>query len=184
MYSKEGFVVRKSVAFLLLLVLLQSCSSTRVIEDWPSQLPEQAYFLDVYHADEKNRQLQSELDYLTWVVRFYQGWELMPTGWKDLRENMLFGLVGADLKQMQQELRYLGAQISAEWAKDNSVRKIDTAMLSLWGSVIQSDFALEARKSSMQLITEDVERVLDGSLEAEAVNEQRYAKQLELSLNP
>lgn len=174
----KGF---QSFIYLSFLVLIGCASGVRA---WPEQLPAQRYFVSSYEQDTKNKVLQSQEDYLTWIVRFYEGWELMPTGWHDLRENMLFGLEGSDHVEMGKNLGMLGAMISAEWAKDNSVRRIDSAMLSLWGGVIQADFAVEARKSSVELIMQDVSAVLAGATPASAINEERYAGLLELSLNP
>lgn len=178
MSVQKGF---RSFIYLSFFVLVGCVSG---LGQWPEQLPAQRYFVSSYEQDSENKALQSQEDYLTWIVRFYLGWELMPTGWHDLRENMLFGLEGSDYVEMEQDLGALGAKISAEWAKDNSVRKIDSAMLSLWGSVIQADFAVDARMSSVELIMQDVNAVLVGATPPSAINEERYARLLELSLNP
>lgn len=154
------------------------------LTSWPEQLPAQRYFVGSYEQDAQNKALQSQEEYLTWIVRFYEGWELLPTGWHDLSENMLFGLEGSDYVEMRENLAALGAMISAEWAKDNSVRRIDSAMLSLWGGVIQADFAVDARKSSVALIMQDVNAVLAGATPPSAINEERYAGLLALSLHP
>lgn len=168
----------------VLLCVLSACSSTRVLERWPKSLPEQHHFLSYYHEDADNQLVQTDVQYMTWVLRFYEGWELMPTGWRNIEENMLLDLSAQEHALVTVQMAALGALISAEWAKDNSVRLIDSAMLSLWGAVMQADFAAQARIAALMQIDADVRALLAGSLTPQDINEQRYVDTLGVLLEP
>ena len=163
-----------------LLGLVGACVNQQVIEQWPDTIPEQDWFIEAYQQDSENRQRQSDLEYLNWIVRFYEGWELMATGWNDITPAVLAGLEGDMLRQADQKSRRLGMLISAEWAKDNAVRDVDTAMLSLWGSVMVAVEAPALRLTALDLISSDVEALLSGQLHASDINEQRYINSLGL----
>jgi len=181
---KVHIFVRALFCVLLCVGLLSACVSARVLENWPPQLPEQHHFLSYYAEDPDNQKVQTEVEYLTWVLRFYEGWELMPTGWQDIEESMLFGLSEQDHALVKTQLLELGALMSAEWAKDNSMRLLDSAMLSLWGAVMQADFAPEARIAAVTQIHEDVRGLLEGTLTLSTINEQRYFDTLGVLLEP
>ena len=156
----------------------------RVLERWPESLPEQHHFLSYYREDAGNQLVQTDVQYLTWVLRFYEGWELMPTGWQNIEENMLFDLTEQEHLLVRGQMAELGALISAEWSKDNSARLIDSAMLSLWGSVMQADFASQARIAALTQIDADVRALLEGELAPLTINEQRYVDTLGVLLEP
>lgn len=170
--------------FLLLSALMASCMNSRILEQWPEEIPEQRHFRQLYQTDGANAQVQSEIEYLSWVARFYQGWEMMPIGWDDITDSVLVDLEPEQYLQLQHELTRIGAQISGEWAKDNSVRDIDSRMLSLWAAVMQADFSATYRAQAVDLISQDVALLLQGSLAPEAVDEYRYSDRLGVSLEP
>ncbi|MES3009030.1 MAG: hypothetical protein V4751_14795 [Pseudomonadota bacterium] len=169
---------------LLVAITLAACTSARLLEHWPQELPRQQHFLNIYLDDTANQQVQTDVQYLTWVLRFYEGWELMPTGWQDIEQNMLSNLSPQDHAWVTDRMAELGRLISAEWAKDNSVRRIDSAMLSLWGAVMQADFAAQARIAALTRIHDDVRGLLEGSLAAQTINEQYYFDTLGVLLEP
>lgn len=173
----------KIIVLLVLTTAFVACTNLRVIEDWPQTIPPQGHFLSIYESDTENQGYQSDIEYLTWVVRFYQGWELMPIGWNDIVDSMMLDLDERQSERMHEKLQTLGVLISAEWAKDNQVRAMDSAMLSLWGSVMQADFSPQSRFTAVEFITADVSGLLSGELRAEQVNDQRYVDALGISLD-
>lgn len=177
-------VSQKYLNLLVLLLCLQACAGGRVLEQWPKDIPQQSYFRQVYAADEDNRGRQSEQEYLTWVARFYQGWELMPFGWEDITDSVLVDLPSREHRGLERRMRRLGAQISAEWAKDNGVRLIDSGMLGLWAEVMQAEYSPDYRQVAVDLIARDVGQLLNGVLTREYVDEQRYSELLGISLEP
>ena len=167
----------------LMLLLLAACASSRVLTDWPQTTPDQQIFLQAYASDPDNQQAQSDIEYLTWVVRFYEGWELMPTGWNDMTPVVLSDLEPGQANRVAQLRDELGVLIAAEWAKDNDQRIIDTGMLSLWGGVMVAALEPEVRIDAIELITDDVERLLAGELAPSRINDARYTERLPIELD-
>ena len=171
---------RLAGGLLAVMFFLAGCANSRILSEWPETVPQQQVFVQAYQADELNRSRQSDIEYLNWIVRFYEGGELMTTGWNDLTPAVLNDLQGSQLDAAMRKSTRLGMLISAEWAKDNAVRDIDTAMLSLWGSVMLADDDPQVKLAALDLITEDVENLLAGRMTPEEVTEERYVRHLGL----
>ncbi|MEX0740766.1 MAG: hypothetical protein WD071_15630 [Pseudohongiella sp.] len=167
----------------LFVMLLGACTSARVLTEWPASVPAQQIFLQAYEQDAVNQAQQTNVQYLTWIVRFYEGWEMMPTGWNDMTPVVLSDLGVQQAEQVAELRDELGVMIAAEWAKDNDVRIIDTAMLSLWGGVMVAALEPEVRIDAIELITDDVERLLAGELAPARINDERYASRLPIDLD-
>lgn len=173
------------LAFLTVwVVLLGGCMSSAFLEQWPEQIPQQSYFKQLYREDGSNKVRQSEDEYLIWVARFYEGWEMMPIGWQDISESVLVDLEPLQYRAIDGHLDRIGAQISGEWAKDNEVRQIDSRMLSLWAGVMQAQYSAEYRIAAVQFIARDVDDILSGALPEEQITEDRYGQLLGVSLAP
>ena len=56
-------------------------------------------------------------------------------------------------------------------------------MLSLWGGVMVAALEPEVRIDAIELITDDVERLLAGELAPARINDGRYASRLPIDLN-
>lgn len=167
--------MKSAVWSIILLLMLGACSTTVTPENWPASAPPYRHFVETYHSDEANQALQSEDDYLLWVRRFYEG-RPGVLGWNDLTDS-----VTEDMSDAQQSLvddlgSRLGRRIAAEWAKANAVRRIDTAMLSLWGSIMVTAESPETRLEAMRAIDRDTRALLDGDLSPMQVTEERYAE--------
>ena len=85
-----------------------------------------------YRADTANQTLQTEQAYLEWILGFYQGTLIYPTGWLDVEEVLLESTEPESRAQLDERLEQLGITIGAEWAKENEARLIDNRMLALW----------------------------------------------------
>jgi hypothetical protein len=68
-----------------------------------------------------------------WFRKFYEGTFLIK-GWKDRMEELLEKVPPDDREHIRGLLDNLGKKIGSEWAKDNKIRKIDSAMLKHWGN--------------------------------------------------
>jgi hypothetical protein len=165
-------------------VFLAGCMSSAILEQWPEQIPQQSYFKQLYREDGSNKVRQSEVEYLVWVARFYEGWEMMPIGWQDISESVLVDLEPMQYRTIDGHLERIGAQISGEWAKDNEVRQIDSRMLSLWAGVMQAEYSAEYRIAAVEVIARDVDGILSGSLPVAQITEDRYGQLLGVSLEP
>ena len=160
-------------------LFLAGCASSN-ISNWPESIPGQQVFLEAYLADESNQQLQSRSEYLGWTLSFYQGNLAYQSGWQELESVMLNAVEPQDERELRRQLGSLGAIIGGEWAKDNNVRRIDSRMLSLWGSALQLAENIEQQKKSIDVISQDVDDLLKGNLHKEEIVESRYTELLQL----
>jgi hypothetical protein len=162
-------------------LMLFSCRSTN-LADWPDDLPTQSYFISSYSSDHANQAVQSQQEYLEWILSFYAGTLVAPTGWTDLQSLVIAAAPVERRPALQVQLRDLGGQIAAEWAKANDLRIIDSRMLGIWGSVLQMAVAPDQQFQAIQLISNDVAAILSGNLPASDIADSRYEQQLGLQL--
>lgn len=162
--------------------LLTACAGIGTAASWPESLPARSHFVEQYQQDAANHRFQSREDYLTWVVRFYEGSLMTPQGWQDLTEFLLDDLPESEARAVRLKRRELGMLIAAEWAKANDVREIDTQMLALWGSVMQEESLPRYRLAALDQILDDVQAILAGGLASDAVTRIRYEEKLGISL--
>lgn len=78
-----------------------------------------------YSIDKANLGEQGWKEYATWIPKFYNG-TLFATGWTANAKKRIGDL---DSIAVNKHFNVLGRVIAAEWAKDNSIRKISTADL-------------------------------------------------------
>ena len=160
-----------------LVLALASCitPSTR---DWPDDVPPSNLFIRTYWADAANQALQSEHSYLEWILGFYQGTVIYPTGWFDVEQQLLDITEPEHQAVLALRLRNLGILIGAEWAKGNEARLIDNRMLALWGSTLQLMQTTDARLGAIELVSQDIEALFAGALQKTDIVEARYAERL------
>jgi hypothetical protein len=72
-----------------------------------------------------------------WMKQFYEGTFLVK-GWKEQMQELLQAFSAEQREAVKEQLDHLGEKIGREWAKDNSVRKIDTDHLKQWGKALKS----------------------------------------------
>ena len=157
------------------------CSFTGTIF-WPDELPELAYFEVNYKNDKDNQLVQSEADYLGWVVSFYEGTLIAPVGWLDLQSIVVERAEPQDRLELGKQLTELGRLISGEWAKENDKRVIDSRLLSLWGSVMQLSDDPQVQAQAILLIEKDVSALLNRQLTPEYITDERYQGVLGIDL--
>jgi len=98
--------------------------------------PADAELLTAYRADGPNQKVQTWDQYRSWVDTFYKG-NFMSAGWSRFGEATLSAVKVPEARQaVAAELAELGRIIGLEWAKDASVRKIDTSDLRRWNDQI------------------------------------------------
>ena len=160
-----------------LVVTLASCI-TPSIRDWPDDVPPSNLFISAYRADAANQVLQSEQAYLEWILGFYQGTVIYPTGWLDV-ERQLRNITEPEQRAvLSSRLRNLGILIGSEWAKENEARLIDNRMLALWGTTLQLMQTTDARLGAIELVSQDIEALFAGNLQKTDIVEARYAERL------
>ena len=163
---------------ILPLVLAMTSCITPSIHDWPDDVPPSHLFIRNYRADAANQALQSEQSYLEWILGFYQGTVIYPTGWFDVERQLLNITEPEQQAMLALRLRNLGILIGAEWAKENEARLIDNRMLALWGSTLQLMQTTDARLGAIELVSQDIEALFAGALQKTDIVEARYAERL------
>jgi hypothetical protein len=171
----------RSVVTPLFFMFLASCI-TPGNPTWLDEIPPQSLFVRAYQADPQNQQLQSQQEYLDWILGFYQGTLLYPTGWLDIESALLDRTAPDTLDSLDSRLEQLGFAIGSELAKENDVRLIDNRMLALWGSTLQLAYGAGAQQQAIELIGSDIDKILSGTLAKEDIVESRYADSLGLEV--
>lgn len=164
-------MILKVATIVGLIVLLGGCMS--VPAPWPNTLPPLNYFQTNWTNDAANRQIQSEEEYLLWVQRFYEGFNTVP-GWLSLEEQVLARLPADEHANAAEQLAELGVKISGEWAKDNSVRRIDTSTVATWRDALQEALSRMEFNSYLMLLNQDIAGLLGGDLTTDDITFERY----------
>lgn len=167
------------VRYILLILLgtsLLGCSTySSKRSSWPEGLPSREYFVAVYAADEDNQRVQSLDSYLTWVVRYYQGWEVYRRGWLQMTDELLESVDDPELaQQISRKMADLGLAICGEWAKKSRERTIYTSHVSVWGNALLEAMARGEELQLISSIQRDVDGLLARKLDKEAVTAERY----------
>ncbi|MDD9890225.1 MAG: hypothetical protein OXU66_01655 [Gammaproteobacteria bacterium] len=152
------------------------------LANWPRDLPARQYFVAVYEADEINQEVQSREAYLQWILSFYAGTVVAPTGWNEMQLAVVESAPADRKVELEEQLFLLGRQIAAEWAKENAGRVIDSRMLGVWGSVLQLVVGADQQHAAIQLISSDVSGLLQNQLNSSEINDLRYEERLGLQL--
>jgi len=143
--------------------------------EWPEDLPPMDYYENAYEQDSRNQALQSREKYLTWVRRFYKGWDLYQDGWLVTTRDILLGIEDdAARQQVEEKLFELGKLLSAEWAKESPERAVQTRELSIWGQALLKSLDRQRQEKLVDHVTRDVNALLGGSLDRTDINLKRY----------
>lgn len=166
------------LALVILAGSLFACSSNKMVKQadaWPSAMPSRAYFLKVYEADKVNKQIQTEEEYLTWIVRFYSGWELYRRGWIKMTDELV-----AQMKDPTQvdEIRYkidrIGRLVSGEWAKKSDTRTIYLRHVSVWGNALLESLDRDQALPLINRVNQDVDDLLAHRINSDVITAERY----------
>ncbi|MBF0201643.1 MAG: hypothetical protein HQK66_10090 [Desulfamplus sp.] len=68
-----------------------------------------------------------------WYKKFQEG-TFVIKGWKARTNEILKKIPYDEREDLKGKLELLGDKIGREWARDNSVRRIDNTMLQTWGN--------------------------------------------------
>jgi len=160
-------------------LLLSACAILRGGADvWPQSLPPKAHFVRIWQADEALKAAQPLDDYLYWVKSFYAGTPLYPRGWNDLvADQLAVAGEGPAARRRQRQLDVLGRDIAAEWAKANSVRRVDNRHLAVWGAAAGRAIDENNVDATLRRIAEDLGALMSGTLPADAIRAERYHEQ-------
>jgi len=171
----------------IVLIAATGCAE-RAVQHSDAQpvMPGPDYFVKSYRQDAVNAGRQTLEQYLLWVTRFYQGWDLYPRGWEQIQQDLLEPLPDDDRRrELEAKLAGLGRSIAAEWAKNNATRRIHTRHVAIWGRALQRSQALGQAPATIARILTDVNNLLENKISADMITENRfYAEEDVLSESP
>ncbi len=173
--------MKKNPTIFLCGLLLASCVVPNTA-GWPDSIPQQQLFINAYNADKENQNRQLQTEYLQWTLSFYQGNPVYQSGWQDIQGYIIEAPASQSGEQLDDQLIRLGVAIGSEWAKHNDIRRINTRLLSLWGSTIQLAPDFTKQQQLIEVIAEDVNQLLNGSLARQDIMASRYAEILGVEL--
>ncbi len=165
------------LALLALVTSLFACTSThRAAQDpWPERMPSRAYFVKVYEADKINKQIQTQDEYLTWILRFYKGWELYRRGWIKMTDELV---AQVNDPQQVEEIRYkidrIGRLVSGEWAKKSNTRTIYLRHVSIWGNALLESLDRDEALPLINRVNNDVDDLLAHKISPDVITANRY----------
>lgn len=154
---------------------LSACISTS-LNNWPSDLPAQAVFIDAWQKQNKAGTNDStKKEHLVWVRRFYEGSILYPIGWNDMIQSVANSITStSDKLLIERRLKDLGLAICIEWAKNNRDRKIDSAAIAVWGDALRTAAQRQEQSDFIDKVETDVNALLTGKLQAAQIHRERY----------
>lgn len=158
---------------LLGLLFVGGCAVRETQVPWPPELPPRTWFVQQWRQDDANRELQSQADYLLWVTRFYQGFNVAP-GWLSMMQRVEARIPPEHWAQVRPVLQELGRSIGSEWAKDNAVRRIDTRTAATWRDALQEALSQHDLDAFLVRLQQDVSALLAGELDARLIRFERY----------
>lgn len=167
-----------SLITLLTTVLIAACSTAPSESQWPSNIPARSVFTDYYAQDHKHQEALNEQGYLTWVHRFYFGWELYRRGWLQATQELVDSLPTEEEKAIGKErMETIGNLIAPEWAKDKRYHLISTRHLSIWGNTLNDAVIHKEQLLKLDSILADVQGLLSKEIAAKEITAERYYPQ-------
>ncbi len=142
--------------------------------DWPEHIPPKSYYERLYDNDIADRAAQTKIEYLTWVIRFYLGWEGFPQGWRDISRETTDTVPPERRAVVRNKFSRLGKIISGEWAKNSASRVIFTGTVAAWGDALFEASEREEVEALLDRVGEDVENLLARQLDPGAITLDRY----------
>lgn len=166
------------MAVFMLLSSLFACSSNKIVRQahaWPSDMPSRAYFLNIYEADEANKKVQTKEEYLTWIVRFYSGWELYRRGWIKMTDELVAQVEDpGQVKEIRYKVDRIGRLVSGEWAKKADTRTIYLRHVSIWGNALLESLDRNEALPLVNRVNQDVDDLLAHRIKADIITAERY----------
>ncbi|MBL1432633.1 MAG: hypothetical protein COB94_004210 [Gammaproteobacteria bacterium] len=171
----------KYLAIIVLSVFtLVGCATVPKQSAWPSDIPPYSFYFEAYQQDLDNQVHQSLESYLKWVVGFYQGTDFYSAGWHQTTRGALQDIdVPADRANAKNKLQWIGKKVSAEWAKSNSLRLINTRHVAIWATSLDESIVQGKPLVYIGQVVRDVDAILAGVIEPDDITDYRYFSESE-----
>jgi len=166
----------KPYFLIFLAIALSACVTNTTQEKWPNDIPARSIFVDTWKKQNAAGTNDSSLEeHLVWIVRFYEGSVLYPIGWNDMTRSLLDSLDTQQQRHaLRPRLRALGQTICIEWAQKNSVRKIDSSAIAVWGNALRTSAERDEQELFVSKVESDVTALLSGDLNYREIVRERY----------
>jgi len=161
---------------LIIATLISACSSHKIVDKpWPQEMPSRSYFTKIYNADKENKLIQTEEDYLKWIVRFYNGWELYRRGWIKMTDELMAQVDNpAEAEEIKFKIDRIGRLVSGEWAKKSEARTIYLRHVSIWGNSLLESLDRGEPLPLINRINQDVDDLLAHKIHPDTITADRY----------
>lgn len=161
---------------LLIAVLLSACTSHKITDEtWPQEMPSRSYFVKIYNDDKHNRSIQTEEEYIKWIVRFYSGWELYRRGWIKMTDELMAQVDNpAEAKEIKFKIDRIGRLVAGEWAKKSETRTIYLRHVSIWGNSLLESLDRGDPLPLINRINQDVDDLLAHKITPDIITADRY----------
>ena len=169
------YMSARSYYLLVSALLFTACATTPPEAHWPAGMPEINHYQRYYAQDVDHHEVSNEQDYLKWVKRFYLGSPFYDRGWFDASEEYLESLPPeVDQAQIETDLYLIGKKVSAEWAKADPHRVINTRHVIIWGNAMKRAMGDGSQEVLISQLHQDVDALLAGIVKPKAINKSRY----------
>ena len=160
----------------LCFAFLTACATRPPQEaSWPTNIPPRSFFVEHYESDLENKSGQDVDEYLLWVIRFYEGWELYRNGWVKVTEDSLIGVKDPTIAQeIRTKMGLIGEGIACEWAKNKKDRRILTRHVVVWGNALVESIKRDQELPLINRVLADVNGLLLKQIALDDVKAERY----------
>ena len=114
-------------------------------------------FKKPYSNDAVNKKKQNWKSYSEWIPKFYDGY-LFSAGWTSNANEKIGNL---NSESINQYFNVIGRVVAAEWAKDNSVRRISTNDLSAFAKILSATKSEKELIEQLKVLSKEVQRKLE-----------------------
>lgn len=165
------------IVTLLLSIFLTACSSHRYVADdsWPKDMPPKSIFVEAYESDTHNKSIQTQDEYMLWIVRFYKGWELYRRGWLSMTDELMSQISNpSEAEEIEERIYRVGVKMSSEWAKKSDTRTIYLRHVYVWGNALLESIE---QNNCLELVTrveQDIDDLIARKIDKTAITADRY----------
>ena len=168
------FMLRINLVILLFCFALVACAPAIIKpDDWPRGIPPKSHYQQLYKLDNSNHELQTEEEYLKWVVIFFQGYNLID-GWQSITEQVLAKVSDDRYAIIASKMNYLGQLISGEWAKLSPQRVIVNRSVSVWSEAIKIAADRNEIEDYIDNVINDIDALFARKLDPDLIQLDRY----------
>lgn len=156
--------------------LLLSCATKPPKQaDWPQGMPSRDYFVAMYYTDPENVKVEELDEYLLWIVRFYDGWELYSNGWIKVTKDSIATVKDPQkAAEITHKMNLIGQGIACEWAKGKKDRRILTRHIVVWGNALVESIKRDQEIPLINRVLADVNGLVEKRVAIEDIRAERY----------